>query len=46
VHDVYHGDEYFGESPLHMAIANEDHDLLKFMLKKNQEVLHLLENYF
>lgn len=38
VHDIYHGDEYYGENCVHMAIANQDIAMLQFMLK-TQEVV-------
>nr|CAB3267287.1 transient receptor potential cation channel subfamily V member 6 [Phallusia mammillata] len=38
LHDIYQGDEYYGENCVHMAVANEDMDMLQFMLKQ-QEVL-------
>ena len=38
MHDIYIGDEYYGESPLHMAIANEDKDMVKFIIEKGKQV--------
>ncbi|XP_070539469.1 uncharacterized protein [Ptychodera flava] len=38
VHDIYLGDEYYGESPLHMAIVNEDTDMVQFLLKNGADV--------
>ncbi|XP_067141643.1 transient receptor potential cation channel subfamily V member 6 [Centruroides vittatus] len=32
VNDIYTGDEYYGEIPLHMAIVNEDPAMVKFLL--------------
>ncbi|XP_070540761.1 transient receptor potential cation channel subfamily V member 5-like isoform X2 [Ptychodera flava] len=33
VHDIYIGEEYYGESALHMAIVNEDTAMVKFLLE-------------
>ncbi|KAJ8300412.1 hypothetical protein KUTeg_021931 [Tegillarca granosa] len=30
--DIYHGDEYYGENCIHMAITNEDPSMVKFLL--------------
>jgi len=35
--DIYIGDEHYGESPLHMAIANGDKDMVKFIMKIAKE---------
>ncbi|KAK6183605.1 hypothetical protein SNE40_011051 [Patella caerulea] len=37
VNDIYNGDEYYGENVLHMAIANEDSELVKFVLDKGAD---------
>ncbi|RWS20384.1 transient receptor potential cation channel subfamily V member 5-like protein, partial [Leptotrombidium deliense] len=38
VNDVYLGDEYYGESPLHMAIVNEDISMVKLLLDNGADV--------
>ncbi|XP_055955897.1 transient receptor potential cation channel subfamily V member 6 [Patella vulgata] len=37
VKDIYNGDEYYGENVLHMAIANEDSEMVKFVLDKGAD---------
>ena len=39
VHDIYIGDEFYGENVLHMAIANEDDEMVKFILEEGKKVL-------
>lgn len=39
VHDIYHSEEYYGESVLHMALANEDMELLRLIIDKGEEVM-------
>uniref|UniRef100_H2Z592 Ion transport domain-containing protein n=1 Tax=Ciona savignyi TaxID=51511 RepID=H2Z592_CIOSA len=36
--DIYLGDEYYGENVLHMAIANEDMSMIKFILEESKKV--------
>ncbi|EDV22847.1 uncharacterized protein TRIADDRAFT_58478 [Trichoplax adhaerens] len=36
--DIYLGDEYYGEGPLHMAIVNRDFFLAKFLIDLNAPV--------
>lgn len=38
VKDIYLSDEYYGETPLHMTIANEDVHMVEFILSKAEEV--------
>ncbi|XP_041370435.1 transient receptor potential cation channel subfamily V member 5-like isoform X2 [Gigantopelta aegis] len=37
VNDIYLGDEYYGESALHMAISNEDPAMVKFLLDNDAD---------
>lgn len=37
--DIYLSDEYYGENALHMAVANEDFEMVKFILKIGKEVI-------
>jgi len=36
--DIYLTDDYYGENALHMAIANEDLEMTRFILKKGKKV--------
>ncbi|XP_077992158.1 transient receptor potential cation channel subfamily V member 6-like [Glandiceps talaboti] len=36
--DIYLGEEYYGESPLHMALVNEDPDMVNFLMKHEARV--------
>jgi len=36
--DIYLSDEYYGENALHMAVANEDFEMVKFILKIGKEI--------
>lgn len=38
VHDTYLGGEYFGETVLHMAVVNQDPDMVRFLLEKGADV--------
>jgi transient receptor potential cation channel subfamily V protein 5 len=38
INDIYHCDEYFGESSLHMAIVNEDVKIVKLLLDHGANV--------
>lgn len=42
VNDVYVGNEYFGESALHIAIVNENVELVEWLLKTSDDVPGLL----
>ena len=42
VNDVYVGDEYFGESCLHIAIVNKNRDLVQLLLKASPDAPGLL----
>nr|XP_039262260.1 transient receptor potential cation channel subfamily V member 5-like [Styela clava] len=47
LHDIYHSEEYYGESVLHMAIANENIPILKQMLEYGKKVgLNLQERCY
>ncbi|XP_050405682.1 transient receptor potential cation channel subfamily V member 6 [Patella vulgata] len=37
VKDIYNSGEYYGENVLHMAIANEDSEMVKFVLDKGAD---------
>ena len=34
IHDIYLDDEYYGENVLHMAIANEDPQMVRFLISQ------------
>lgn len=36
--DIYLDDEFYGESPLHMAVVNEDPVMVKFLLDNGADV--------
>ncbi|XP_029197180.2 transient receptor potential cation channel subfamily V member 6-like isoform X2 [Acropora millepora] len=38
VNDIYIGDEYYGESALHMAIVNENQEMVHFLCKKGADI--------
>lgn len=38
VNDIYTSDEFYGQSPLHMAIVNEDTDMTRFLLVNGANV--------
>ena len=38
VNDIYLTDEYYGENALHMAIVNEDPNMVKFLLSYNADI--------
>ncbi|RWS03524.1 transient receptor potential cation channel subfamily V member 5-like protein, partial [Dinothrombium tinctorium] len=47
VNDIYIGDEYYGEAPLHMAIVNEDTSMVKFLLDHGADLnKRAIGNYF
>ncbi|CAK8683420.1 unnamed protein product [Clavelina lepadiformis] len=37
LHDIYLGDEYYGENCLHMAIANEDIEMVNFIMRVSKQ---------
>lgn len=38
VNDIYIGDEYYGESALHMAIVNENQEMVHFLCKNGADI--------
>ena len=40
VHDIYLNDEYYGENALHMAIANENKEFVRFILQEGKKVCY------
>ena len=38
INDIYSGEEYYGETVLHIAIVNEDPAMVKFLLDKGADV--------
>lgn len=38
VNDIYIGDEYYGESALHMAIVNENQEMVHFLCKHGADI--------